>query len=163
MTHQLEVTHLCSWQTSSVSTKFSGGNIKAILGTSCPSRNNDSTGKKGLNNGKTLLLARSQKKGPEQGLNESQQSRKGFKIGLCVRTLKMQQQLKVGEKQRAFATASTPSTIHCTSATIPFNINLTKCSPNDSDNTRKTENSETICFTKSPTGFLDIITKPKDR
>ena len=120
MTHQLEVTHLCSWQTSSVSTKFSGGNIKAILGTSCPSRNNDSTGKKGLNNGKTLLLAGSQKKGPEQGLNESQQSRKGFKIGSRLRTSKMQQQLKVGEKQRALATASTPSTIHRASSAIPL-------------------------------------------
>ena len=153
MTHQLEVTHLCSWQTSSVSTKFSGGNIKAILGTSCPSRNNDSTGKKGLNNGKTLLLAGSQKKGPEQGLNESQQSRKGFKIGSRLRTSKMQQQLKVGEKQRALATASTPSTIHRASAAIPFNIRLTKCSANDSVNTLKTDDSDALSLLKVQLGF----------
>lgn len=153
MTHQFEVTHLCSWQTSSVNTKFSGGNIKAILGTSCPSRNNDSTGKEGLNNGKTLLLAGSEKKGPGEGLNESQQSRKGFKIGSCLRTLKMQQ-LKVGENERAFTAVYTPSTIHRTSTTIPFNITLTRCSPNDSDNILKTENSETsVCFTQSSTGF----------
>lgn len=61
-----------------------------------------------------------QRKRPEHKLSESQQSRRKYlKIGKCLSMLKMQQQLKVGEKQRAFYIIDKSPTVHFS------NVNLT--------------------------------------
>lgn len=78
------------------------------------------------------LFARSEE-GPEHRLSESQSSTNGLKTDKCLSMLKMQQQPKVGEKQRVVYVIYTPSTIHF------VNVTLTNCSSNDIDDIRKGE------------------------